>query len=115
MKYLFIIIFGLSVFAAYSQKNNNNFIKIKYSYTVENVQSETQLQKLSEDLKNIKGVDNVKYTYKPEKQKAQFIIYTTHKIRQSEADEEFRITDLKAAVLKNELTPSYFKEEIVKQ
>ncbi len=115
MKYIFFLLFILTVFTAYSQKDHPDNIQIKYTYTVENVQSETQLQKLVEDFKTIKGVDNVKYTYKPEKQKAQYIIYTTQKVRQSEGDEEFHINDLKTAVINNKLTPNDFKEEIVEQ
>jgi len=114
MKYLLFIIFTCSVFTAFTQKDNKSYIQVKYTYIVENVQSENQLQKLESDFRTIKGVDNIKYYYKPEKQRAQYIIYTTQQVRQLEGDKEFSINDLKAAVIKNELTPNEFKEEIIK-
>lgn len=115
MKYLCLFILIFAVTTVKSQKKTLQYIQIKYSYIVENVQSENQLQKLEADFNAIKGVDHVKYIYKPEKQRAQFVIYTTQQVRQSEGDEEFHITDLKAAVIKNELIPNELKEEIVKQ
>lgn len=115
MKYLYFLILIFTVTAVKSQNETPKYIQVKYTYIVENVQSESQLQKLEADLKAIKEVDNVKYTYKPEKQKAQYYIYTTQKVRQSEGDKEFHITDLKSAIIRNELTPNEFKEEIIEQ
>ncbi|NSW45700.1 MAG: hypothetical protein HPY79_07805 [Bacteroidales bacterium] len=115
MKYCFLIFFAFSLSTVFAQVKTTRYIHVKYSYIVENVNSELQLQKLQNDFKQIKGVDEVKYTYKPEKQKAQYIIYTTQQIRQSEADEEFHITSLKEAIIKNNLVPNELKEEIVEQ
>ena len=115
MKYYLLILFALSLSTAFAQEKSNRFVKIKYTYIVENIQNELQLQNLQDDFKQIKGVDEVKYTYKPEKQIAQYIIYTTQKIRQSESDEEFHITSLKQAIIKNDLLPNELKEEIVEQ
>lgn len=115
MKYYLFILFAFSLSTAFAQEKSNRFLKIKYTYIVENIQNESQLQILQDDFKKIKGVDEVKYNYKPEKQIAQYIIYTTHKIRQSESDEEFHITSLKEAIIKNNLLPNELKEEIVEQ
>ncbi|MGQ9846140.1 MAG: hypothetical protein ACUVQP_01380 [Bacteroidales bacterium] len=115
MKYLYFLILIFIVTAVKSQNETPKYIRVKYTYIVENVQSESQLQKLEAELKAIREVDDVKYTYKPEKQMAQYIIYTTQKVRQSEGDEEFHITSLKRAIIKNELLPNEFKEEIIEK
>lgn len=115
MKYYLLILFAFSLSTAFAQEKSNRFIKVKYTYTVEKINYESQLQKLRDDFKQIKGVDEVKYNYKPEKQIAQYIIYTTQKIRESEGDEEFHITLLKEAIIKNDLLPNELKEEIVEQ
>jgi hypothetical protein len=111
--FLFLLVFLTSTL--FAQEKTNRYIQVKYTYIVENVNAETQLQKLQNDFKQIKGVDEVKYIYKPEKQKAQYIIYTTQQVRQSEGDEEFHITSLKEAIIKNDLVPNELKEEIVEQ
>jgi len=111
--FLFLMVFLTSTL--FAQVKTARYIQVKYTYIVENVNSESQLQKLQNDFKQIKGVDEVKYTYKPEKQKAQYIIYTTQQVRQSEGDEEFHITSLKEAIIKNDLVHNELKEEIVEQ
>jgi len=115
MKYYLLILFAFSLSTVFAQEKTARYIQVKYTYIVENVNSDLQLQKLQNDFKQIKGVDEVKYTYKPEKQKAQYIIYTTQQVRQSEGDEEFHITLLKEAIIKNDLVPNELKEEIVEQ
>ncbi|HOU97310.1 MAG TPA: hypothetical protein PLP65_00515 [Bacteroidales bacterium] len=115
MKYLVFIWLVFSLSTVFAQEKGSRFIQVKYTYLIEQVQSENQLIHLESDLKQIKGVDQVKYQYKPEKQTAQFIIYTTQQVRQSEGDEEFNITSLKSAIIKNDLIPNELKEEIVEQ
>jgi hypothetical protein len=113
MKKFFIFLFLIGIGCLSSAQTNARYINIKYTYLIGNVISEEQLNQLTEELLQIKGVENVKYQYKPEKQLAQIIIYTEQKVRQSESDEEFNITALKAAVIKYQLLPLDFKEEVL--
>jgi len=109
---IFLSLF-LSSYLIYSQVNQPRYIKVKYLYIIDNVNSESQLNDLSNEFKKIKGVNEVKFEFKPEKHRAKAIIYTTQKVRQSEADEEFKITDLKQAILRLQMMPYEFREEII--
>ncbi len=114
MRSLFVLflLIGLSV-QLLAQQSSPRYSKIRYFYIIDNVNSETQLNELKSDFLQIKGVDEVKFEYKPERHKARAIIHTTQKVRQSEADEEFRITDLKAAILRHGMMPTELTEELV--
>lgn len=115
MKYFISVFFVCAITTLFAQEKSSRFIQVKYTYSIEQVKSENQLTKLEAELKQIKGVEQVKYLYKPEKQTAQFVIYTTQQVRQSEGDDEFKITSLKSAILKNDLVPNELKEEMVEQ
>ncbi|MCX7862181.1 MAG: hypothetical protein N2449_04240 [Bacteroidales bacterium] len=111
----YILFLFMSLFSSlmFSQTSSTKYVKVKYFYVIDNVNSESQLNELKADFLQIKGVDEVKFEYKPEKKRARAIIYTTQKVRQSESDDEFRITALKQAVLKHNMTPFDFSEEII--
>ncbi len=97
----------------YGQNQTPRYVKVLYKYVIEQVSSESQLNELKADLLQIKGVNEVKFEYKPEKQRARAIIYTTQKVRQSEGDEEFKITAIKQAIIKHNMLPFELTEEII--
>lgn len=109
---LFVVLFLGNI---NGQNYSPRYVKIKYYYVIEKVNSESQLNELKNDFLQITGVDEVKFEYKPEKQRARAIILTTQKIRQSEADDEFKITALKQAILKHNMMPLELTEEVVEQ
>lgn len=112
-KVLLILPFIFLYSTNYAQNQSPRYTKITYTYVIDNVTSESKLNELKTDLLQIKGVNEVKFEYKSEKQRARAIIYTTQKVRQSEGDEEFRITSLKQAILKHQMMPLELKEEVV--
>lgn len=114
MKNLIFILAILFGYKLYSQHNNARYVNIKYEYIIDNVKEENQLINSCNEIKGLKYVDEVKYRYKPENNRAQIIVYTTQKVRQSESDDEFNIADIKEIVLKNGMMPFEFKEEIIK-
>ncbi len=107
---LFIVLFYGNIDG---QNYSPRYVTIKYYYVIERVNSESQLNELKNDFLQVKGVDEVKFEYKPEKQRARAIILTTQKIRQSEADDEFQITSLKQAILRHNMLPMELTEEVV--
>lgn len=109
---LFVVLFFGNIFG---QNYSPRYVKIKYYYVIEKVNSESQLNELKSNFLQINGVDEVKFEYKPEKQRARAIILTTQKIRQSEADDEFKITALKQAILNHNMIPLELSEEVVEQ
>ncbi len=114
MKKVFLLVFFTFLyFYFYSQNHTHRYIKVLYKYVIDQVESESKLNELRADLLQIKGVEEVKFEYKPEKQRARAIIYTTQKVRQSEGDDEFKITALKQAIIKHNMLPSELIEEVV--
>ncbi|MCX7954491.1 MAG: hypothetical protein N3A01_04790 [Bacteroidales bacterium] len=114
MKSMFFMFFLLlSFILSCQEKINTKQIKVKYSYNIEQVESEEQLISATKEIKTLKYVDEVKYIYKPDMRRALIVIYTTQKVRQSEADDEFNITNIKNIVLKHKMLPYDFTEKII--
>lgn len=103
----FILFIGFSL-SSYGQTDNTLQHQIYY-YTVEKVVSESQLSEVVHAFEDLKFVTKVKLNYKSEKpNKAQFVVYVSEPKRTSESQEMFEITDLKAILLNNDLTPLDF-------
>ena len=105
---LFLVTVGLSWSGVAQQTDEMQ--QQTYFYSVTNVSSQEQLDKVVSSIEELKFVDKVKMNYKSEKlDKAQFIIYVTEPKRTSESQQMFEVTDLKKIIVENNLQPSEFK------
>lgn len=114
---LFFAVFTVSPLIA--QTKTESAVKSRtyiYTYSFENASSEESVQKTQTDLSNLIHVSTVKYVFKSESQKGQFIITVIENDRTSESEELFSPKLVKDALLENGLMPIEFTvtEEIVK-
>ena len=109
IKTILSIFFLFSLFGINAQ--NTKTTKTTYFYSVSNVISSEQLDKVKTEFSVLKNVSEVKTNYKPEKAMGQFIVIVIEKIRTSEGEDFFEVTDLKKIILKNNLNPLDFNFE----
>jgi len=86
-------------------------VKKTFFYSFENVSSETQIESLKRNVSFFKGVTEVKSEYKPEKGMGQIMVVVIEKTRTAEGDVLFDITQLKAAIIQNNLSPLELTQE----
>lgn len=91
-------------------QTTSDFQEQTYYYSVDHVQSETQLNETFTAFENLKFVTKVKLNYKPEQpSKAQFVIFVKEPKRTSESQQMFEITDLKKIIIEKDLLPTDLK------
>jgi len=103
IKIFFTLWIVLSLFLV--EKTNCQIKKttIFYKFYFKDVNNEESILKSIQEIKKIKEVKNVKYLYKKDIKTLMIEIETEQKIRQSESDEEFKLTDLKKIFINNGL------------
>jgi uncharacterized protein (DUF1919 family) len=102
----------LCLFLCGFAQEGNDIQHQTYFYTVENVQSQEQLEQVVSSFEELKFVEKVKLNYKPEKAgKAQFIVYVSEPKRTSESQVMFELTDLKKIIISNGLQPAALEIE----
>lgn len=82
-----------------------NRVKIICSYSFENVTDEMQIERLKADISLLKGVEEIKSVYKPEKQRGQITVVIIEPKRTSEGQQMFDITQIKKAIINQGLSP----------
>jgi hypothetical protein len=114
---LFFTVFMVNVAVAQTDsKSSPQSRKYIYTYTFENASSEDLVQKTQTELNTLIHVSTVKYVFKAESQKGQFIITVIENDRTSESEELFSPKLIKDSMLQNGLSPMEFTvtEEIIK-
>jgi hypothetical protein len=107
----------LAVFAMFSFSLNAQnstvpqTVKKTFFYSFENASSELQIEALKRNVSFLKGVTEVKSEYKPEKGMGQIMVVVIEQSRASEGDKLFDITQLKAAIIQNNLSPLELTQE----
>jgi hypothetical protein len=86
-------------------KLTQNKVKTICSYSFENVTDEIQIEKLKAEISLLKGVEEIKSVYKPEKKRGQITVIIIEPKRTSESQEMFDITQIKKAIINNGLSP----------
>jgi hypothetical protein len=86
-------------------KLTQNKVKTICSYSFENVTDEMQIEKLKAEISLLKGVEEIKSVYKPEKKRGQITVIIIEPKRTSESQEMFDITQIKKAIINNGLSP----------
>lgn len=109
--------FTMEKLNAQSQKETTTKTrKFIYTYTFENASSEEIIQKAQTTLSGLLHVSEVKYHYKKESFRGEFIITVIEKDRTSESEKLFSPSMIKSTLLENGISPIQFEvtEEILK-
>jgi hypothetical protein len=83
-------------------------VKTICSYSFENVIDEMQIEKLKAEISLLKGVEEIKSVYKPEKKRGQITVIIFEPKRTSEGQVMFDITQIKKAIINQGLSPLEF-------
>lgn len=98
---------GLSVEA----QKHPTLTKTMYSYTFSGTNSTTNIEALTNEITNLKGVTTCKPILKPEQNTGQLIVIVEEYTRSSEGEDMFEPTDLKKIIIKNGLVPNELTTE----
>ena len=104
-----IVVMGFSINTL--AQTQPKLIKTKYSYTFSGVNSTSNIENLTNEVANLKGVAICKPVIKPEQNSGQLIVIVEEYSRTSEGQEMFEPTDLKKIIIKNGLTPNELTTE----
>lgn len=109
---LFILI---SIFASnVKAQKKPTLTKTKYSYTFSGVSASSNIESLTNEISNLKGVTTCKPVLKPEQSTGQLIVIVEEFTRSSEDEILFEPTDLKKIIIKNGLIPNELTIEELK-
>jgi hypothetical protein len=88
-------------------ESNDSLSKVKTicQYSFENVTDEMQIEKLKAEISLLKGVEEIKSVYKPEKKRGQITVIIVEPKRTSEGQVMFDITQIKKAIINQGLSP----------
>lgn len=87
------------------QNQINSKVKTICNYSFENVTDEMQIEQLKAEISLLKGVEEIKSVYKPEKKRGQITVIIVEPKRTSEGQEMFDITQIKKAIINHGLSP----------
>ena len=119
MKYLkltfiaFSCLFICSVSKGQSSKQNPQITKTAYFYSFEGAKSLSDVEILKDELFALKGVTEFKPIFKFENNSARIIVVVKEKMRTSEGDKLFEITDLKKILIKHGYIPIELTTEVL--
>ena len=102
-----LLSFGFNVKA----QNKPTLTKTLYSYTFSGINSSSNIENLTQEVSNLKGVTICKPVIKLEQNSGQLIVIVEEYSRTSEGQEMFEPTDLKKIIIKNGLTPNELTTE----
>lgn len=108
---LLLLIFIFFIPAKAQNRIISKSVKKTFYYSFENALSNSQVEKLKEDVSLLKGVSEVRTEYDSAKSRGQLIVVVIEKKQVYEGDEEFDILALKRAILQRQLTPYTLTEE----
>ncbi len=94
------------------QPTNNHLIKTVYYYSFNAEINVVAMDKIEQEVKQLKGVTKVKIQFKPEKKIGELIVVVQEKKRSSEGDVLFQPVDLKRILSTNGFIPNLLKTEI---
>lgn len=92
-------------------QNRPTLTKTLYSYTFSGINSTSNIESLTQEVSNLKGVTTCKPIIKLEQNSGQLIVIVEEYSRTSEGEEMFEPTDLKKIIIKNGLTPNELTTE----
>jgi hypothetical protein len=95
-------------------QNHPTLTKTMYSYTFSGVNSTTNIESLTNEVSNLKGVTTCKPILKLEQNNGQLIVVVEEYTRSSEGEVLFEPTDLKKIIIKNGLIPNELITEELK-
>lgn len=87
-------------------QHHPQLIKTVYTYTFSDINSTSDIESLTKEISNIKGVTGCKPIIKLEQNTGQLIVVVEEYSRTSEGQEMFEPTDLKKIIIKNGLSPN---------
>lgn len=102
-----VMVFSINTLAQTQPK----LIKTKYSYTFSGVNSTSNIEGLTNEITNLKGVTTCKPILKLEQNTGQLIVIVEEYTRSSEGEDMFEPTDLKKIIIKNGLVPNELTTE----
>lgn len=102
-----LLSFGFNVKA----QNKSTLTKTIYSYTFSGFNSTSNIESLTQEVSNLKGVTICKPVIKLEQNSGQLIVIVEEYSRTSEGQEMFEPTDLKKIIIKNGLIPNELTTE----
>lgn len=111
--YLLLIIL-LSLGLRVKAQNRSTLTKTMYSYTFSGVNSNSNIDNLTNEVSNLKGVSMCKPVLKLEQNMGQLIVVVEEYTRSSEGEILFEPTDLKKIIIKNGLIPNELTTEELK-
>lgn len=108
--FILVFIFTLNVNA----QTTPTLTKTLYSYTFSGVNSTSNIENLTHEVSNLKGVTVCKPILKLEQNIGQLIVVVEEYTRSSEGEEMFEPIDLKKIIIKNGLIPNELTTEELK-